>query len=112
VLEWLDDVDLYLQPSFQEGLPRALVEALSRACPALGSTAGGIPELLPPECLHEPGDARRLAELVAAAVGDADWLAQQAAASFETAKRYRRPALERVRADFWEAFAAHARAAS
>jgi len=30
VARWLDEVDIYLQPSFQEGLPRGLIEALSR----------------------------------------------------------------------------------
>ena len=30
VYDWLDEVDIYLQPSFQEGLPRALIEAMSR----------------------------------------------------------------------------------
>lgn len=47
VLEWLDTIDLYIQPSNTEGLPRALIEAMSRGCPSVGSDAGGIPELLP-----------------------------------------------------------------
>ena len=46
VFEWLDTIDLYVQPSRQEGLPRALVEAMSRALPAFGARTGGIPELL------------------------------------------------------------------
>lgn len=39
VYEWLDNIDLYIQPSYQEGLPRALIEAMSRGCPSIGSTA-------------------------------------------------------------------------
>jgi glycosyltransferase involved in cell wall biosynthesis len=109
VLRWLDELDLYLQPSFQEGLPRSLVEALSRALPAVGSTAGGIPELLPADCLHTPGDARRLAELIAAGLADPDWQADQAARSFETARRYQTSALEPVRTSFWREFATAAR---
>ena len=46
VFEWMDNLDIYIQPSDQEGLPRALIEAMSRACPAIGSTTAGIPELL------------------------------------------------------------------
>lgn len=46
VFELLDDIDIYIQPSLQEGLPRALIEAMSRACVCLGSNAGGIPELI------------------------------------------------------------------
>ena len=46
VLDWLDGIDVYVQASFQEGLPRALVEAMSRATPALASDAGGTRELI------------------------------------------------------------------
>lgn len=49
VFDWFAKLDLYIQPSEQEGLPRALVEAMSRACPCAGSDVGGIPELLQPE---------------------------------------------------------------
>lgn len=46
VFEFLKKMDLYIQPSLQEGLPRALIEAMSLGMPAIGSNAGGIPELL------------------------------------------------------------------
>lgn len=46
VFDWLDSIDFYAQPSRQEGLPRALIEAMSRGLPALGAKTGGIPELL------------------------------------------------------------------
>ncbi len=72
VLQWLDSIDLYMQPSFQEGLPRALVEALSRGCAAIGSTAGGIPELLPKCRMHQPGDAASLAIIIDRLVGNPD----------------------------------------
>jgi glycosyltransferase involved in cell wall biosynthesis len=105
VLRWLDGIDLYLQPSFQEGLPRSLVEAASRGCPAVGSTAGGIPELLPRECLHRPGDAERLAELIAAGLEDQDWQERQAVRNFATATKYEAGALAAVRRSFWREFA-------
>jgi glycosyltransferase involved in cell wall biosynthesis len=49
VFEWLDTIDIYIQPSRQEGLPRALIEAMSRGLPAFGARTGGIPELLEDE---------------------------------------------------------------
>lgn len=52
VLDWLDRLDLYIQPSNQEGLPRAVVEAMSRGLPIVGSNVGGIPELLLEESIH------------------------------------------------------------
>jgi glycosyltransferase involved in cell wall biosynthesis len=105
VLHWLDRIDIYLQPSFQEGLPRALIEAMSRGCPALGSTAGGIPELLPTECLHRPGDARQLGALICQAARDPAWQATQAQRNFEIAETYGRDRLDQQRAAFLRRFA-------
>jgi glycosyltransferase involved in cell wall biosynthesis len=46
VIKKLDEVDFYIQPSKQEGLPRALIEAMSRGNICFGSMIAGIPELL------------------------------------------------------------------
>ena len=56
VFEFLKSIDLYIQPSKQEGLPRSLVEAMSMAVPSLGSKIAGIPELLDADCLFEAGN--------------------------------------------------------
>ncbi len=37
IFRWLDTVDLYIQPSRAEGLCRAIIEAMSRGCPIIGS---------------------------------------------------------------------------
>jgi len=110
VFDWLDSVDLYIQPSFQEGLPRSLVEAMSRGCPALGSTAGGIPELLAGDCLHKPGDAKTLSRQIEHAVQSADWRVGQAVRNFEVAERYERARLDAIRDEFWGEFFLSAKA--
>ncbi|SDO05857.1 glycosyltransferase [Alkalicoccus daliensis] len=46
IFEWLKKIDVYVQPSKTEGLPRALIEAMSFGLPAFGTKSGGIPELL------------------------------------------------------------------
>lgn len=43
---WMKKIDIYIQPSLQEGLPRSLLEAMSYGCVCLGANTGGIPELL------------------------------------------------------------------
>jgi len=105
----LDDVDIYIQPSRQEGLPRALIEAMSRGCPAVGSTAGGIPELLSPECLHQPGDHARLAELVERACVDKPWRDQLIARNFLVSLDYFDSILDPRRDSFWSEVAQLAR---
>lgn len=47
VFSWLkNDLDVYIQPSLQEGLPRSVIEAMSFGLPCIGSDVAGIPELL------------------------------------------------------------------
>ncbi|WP_153305888.1 glycosyltransferase family 4 protein [Desulfogranum mediterraneum] len=104
VLEWLDRVDLYLQPSFTEGLPRSLAEATSRACPAIGSTAGGIPELLDLAVLHKPGDVDRLSTLIMESL-DTQWRQCHARKNYKTSKQYTREVLNAQRDSFWASFA-------
>ncbi len=70
VVEWLDSIDLYLQPSYTEGLPRSLIEAMSRALPCIASKVGGIVELLSRSVLHEPGDFKSLANIISHLVTD------------------------------------------
>lgn len=111
VLEWLDAVDVYLQPSFKEGLPRALVEAMSRACPAIASSVAGIPELLEAEVLHRPGDIDRLCALLLQAASDPAWRMRQAARNWREAGSYARPMLESRRNRFWDDFAVQVQAA-
>jgi glycosyltransferase involved in cell wall biosynthesis len=107
VMQWLDGLGIYIQPSFQEGLPRGLIEAMSRGLPALGSTCGGIPELLPKECLHRPGDDKTLAVQLARMVRDHSWRIQQAQRNFSEAKNYYADRVEAKRDEFWHQFVAH-----
>lgn len=104
VLAWLDNIDIYLQPSRHEGLPRALIEALSRGCPALASSAGGAPELLAPECIHKRGNIKQLSIQIIHAL-NSEWRKRQAIRNFSIAKNYTREALMPRREKFWHDFA-------
>lgn len=46
VFKELEKIDIYVQPSRQEGLPRAVIEAMSYAVPCFGADTAGIPELI------------------------------------------------------------------
>ena len=101
VAQWLDGIDIYLQPSFQEGLPRSTIEAMSRGAACIGSTCGGIPELLPTDRLHKPGDAERLAECIARLANDPAGIAEASKADLETARQFDLERLSVKRRDFF-----------
>jgi glycosyltransferase involved in cell wall biosynthesis len=89
VRDHLDRADVFVLPSYQEGLPRAMIEAMARGLPCLGSTAGGIPELLERDEVVEPGDAGRLADLLMRRTSDLTWLNAASARNLARAARYR-----------------------
>ena len=100
VYDWLDEVDIYLQPSFQEGLPRALIEAMSRGLPAIGSSCGGIPELLCKECIIEPGDSHALANLMLKLASSKDTQLILSNHNWHIAKSFKKDILDKRREDF------------
>jgi glycosyltransferase involved in cell wall biosynthesis len=105
VRSWLDEIDVHLQPSYQEGLPRSTVEAMSRGCACLGSTAGGLPELLPPHRTHAPGDIAALAALIELYAARSDLVASASAEDLATSLDYSAEALEAPRAAFYRRLA-------
>jgi glycosyltransferase involved in cell wall biosynthesis len=70
VRDALDSAHLFVMPSYAEGLPRALLEAMARGLPAVATDVGGIPELLPTECLVPAGDAGALSTRIAQLISD------------------------------------------
>jgi len=88
VAEWLDGIDIHMQPSFQEGLPRATVEAMNRGAACMGSTCGGLPELLSPDRTHRPGDIATLAAQIKAMALDPERIAATSKTDLKTAEDY------------------------
>lgn len=102
VFEYLDNIDIYVQPSRQEGLPRALVEAMSRGCPSMGSTTGGIPELLDKEFIFQNGSIKEICKLLRKM--DKQNMLEQAKRSFNKAKEYDKDLLNDKRLSFYKQF--------
>jgi len=108
VLEWLDGIDIYLHPSFSEGLPRALIEAMSRGCPAVGSDAGGIPELISGNLIHRAGNAQQLVDILEKLTADSRILEEEAVRNFETSISYSKSILDKKRTEFLNRFSKYA----
>jgi glycosyltransferase involved in cell wall biosynthesis len=84
----MDQADLFVLPSRAEGLPRALLEAMARGLPCLGTNAGGMPEVLAAADMVPPDQPAALAGLILQVVGSPARLRQMSARSLETARRY------------------------
>jgi glycosyltransferase involved in cell wall biosynthesis len=96
----LDRADLFVLPSYQEGLPRAMVEAMARALPCIGSNVGGIPELISSEDMVQPGDVSALAQKIREVVTDSKRMAKMSVRNLENARGYRDDVLQKLRVDF------------
>ncbi|AMC92675.1 hypothetical protein AOC36_01305 [Erysipelothrix larvae] len=64
IVRFLNKIDLYIQPSQTEGLPRALIEAMNQGCPVFGSNVGGIPELIEGENTFNVGDVNHISSIL------------------------------------------------
>ncbi|MDD6224244.1 MAG: glycosyltransferase [bacterium] len=104
VLNWMDQLDILVIPSYTEGLPRVLIEAMSRGCPAVGSSAGGIPELIRKELLHKPGDYNKLAKDIKRIIESKEYALLLAKENFDNAKQYATEQLDIRRNNFWQEF--------
>ena len=98
----LINMDIYAQPSKQEGLPRSVVEAMNTAIPCIGSDIGGIPELLPSELLFKKGNINAIIGLLE--VEPSSW-GKYVDYSFGKAKDFLPQVLNKRRNDFLEMIA-------
>ncbi len=102
VRQELDQADLFVLPSRQEGLPRAMLEAMARGLPCLGSTVGGIPELLPSEDMVPPARIEALAAKIREMVTNADRLTRASAQNLRRAQDYREHCIRDRRITFYK----------
>lgn len=103
MLEWLKSIDVYTQPSKQEGLPRSVIEAMSFGCVAVGSDLAGIPELLDKECLFNPDKNDQIVKALLWVLARKNMIAQ-AKVNFERAKEYNLADIEQRRKRIFEEY--------
>lgn len=102
IFEFLKSIDIYAQPSRLEGLPRALVEAMSQGLPAIGSRVGGIPELVATDCTFTPGNINEICTMLKRL--NRSVAIQQAMKNYEKSKEYKKSILDARRIRFLSEF--------
>lgn len=101
VTKYLDNSDVFLLVSRTEGLPRAMVEAMSRGLPCIGTNVGGIPELLQKESLVAPESPEQICDKVQFFLNNREAANIQAKINLENSKEYSFERLNSKRTDFY-----------
>lgn len=104
VLKWYDGMDLCILPSRSEGLPRCIVESISRACPNITSNVCGMPELVSENWVHNPSDYKKLAQLIVELINNKELMKTVAKESFNRSKDYQFDVLKTKRSPFLAEF--------
>jgi len=101
IFDFLSKLSLYVQPSFTEGMPRGMLEAMSMGCPVIGSNAGGIADIVEDRFLHQPGDYKTLGKQIEEFYLDRELLIKESKRSIETVKPYLKENLDAKRKIFY-----------
>lgn len=104
VFKILDNTDIYIQPSNQEGLPRATIEAMSLSIPCITSNAGGLPELTHEKCIHEINDYKSLADRLLYLIEQHDFYKYVSLINAKKAEDYLENKLSIIRSDFFNKY--------
>ena len=96
------DSDMLILPTYAEGLPRVLLEAMSIGLPCLSSPICGIPEILKPEYLYDFDDYEGFASGIEKFVSNPQLMTQVSAENLQTAQKYNSSTLNQRRKDFYD----------
>ena len=69
----LAETDVFVLPSYLEGQPMAIIEAMAAGVPVVGTSIGAVPDLIRDGTegrVVEPGDVTQLADALAELIGD------------------------------------------
>lgn len=97
----LDEADMFVMASRTEGLPRAMIEAMARGLPCVGTNVGGIPELLPKSNLVPVGDPIALAGTIMELASNPKRFERQALRNVAKAREYRADILQSRRVEMY-----------
>lgn len=88
-LRLLNWADVYILPSFNEGLPISILEAMSYACPIISTPVGGIPEVVNDNgILITPGDSEEIYAAIKRYIDNPDLIIQEGNVSLNNVSKY------------------------
>ena len=102
VKTWLEDMDVFILPSYTEGLGRSIIEAMNVGLPCLGSDTGGVPELIEKAALFTPKSEKSLAEALIKVLKNKDELKELVAWSEARVEDFDREKLTKAREAYYK----------
>ena len=102
IFELLKKTDIYVQPSNAESHGRVIVEAMSVACPVIGSNVGGIPELVHPKFVFKKSCINDLTNKIQYLIDNPTELEKLSKYSYDKSKEYRKQILYNKKYDFYK----------
>ena len=94
--ELISDNDIFILPSFYEGLPMAILEAMSAGKPIISTSVGGIPSVVKPDhngWLIEPGKINQLDSVLDQIFNKPSLIANYGLNAFVDAKQFHAQAI-------------------
>jgi len=89
--EMISDTDIFILPSHYEGLPMAILEAMSAGKPIISTSVGGIPSVVQPQhngWLIEPGKINQLDAVLDEIFNDPGLISRYGMNAFVDAKQF------------------------
>ncbi|MDF3125698.1 glycosyltransferase [Rheinheimera sp. 1928-s] len=103
IRKYYDEAEIFLLPSRQEGLPRVMIEAMSRALPCVGTNVGGVSELLDSNFIVEVDNAEALASKVEYLCSNPEVMELQSKKNLITSQDYKGEIVQKRREAFYKA---------
>jgi glycosyltransferase involved in cell wall biosynthesis len=98
----LDEAHCFVLPSFTEGMPRSLIEAMARGVPSFASNIDAIAEVLDSDLLFPPRNAEAIVQKILPLLDAPKELADISARCFEASKAHWNEAMAVVKQGFWD----------
>lgn len=95
--EYLEKSDLYVMPTWAEGLPRVIIEAMAKGLPCITTPVSGNPELVSKHFLVEYSDIKALADRIEELVKNKRLYETASKENFERSLNYEASVLEKRR---------------